>query len=451
MPKQEFKMIHKQNPTKFFIQTYGCQMNVADSEMVAGLLIEYGYELTEDIDNADIIIFNSCTVRQHAEDRVIGRITQEGSRKKKKPDLIIGLIGCVAQRCGEELLQKIDCLDFAVGTAQYRNLPKIIKICLSNRCSISLLKANHKENYSDISPYRKKGVNAFVTIMRGCNNFCSYCIVPYVRGRERSRNHIEILKEIENAGNEGYKDITLLGQNVNSYKDDNIDFPTLLKMASRIDSIRRLRFVTSHPKDLTEKLIDIMASEEKICEHLHLPLQSGSDKILEKMNRGYTAEKYLSIIEKLRNTIPDVALTTDVMAGFPEETEKDFADTYNLMKKIRFDYAFTFKYSPREGTASANSRVNRGQIDEKICLERLQKLITLQEKITYEKYQEQIGRIVEVYVEQVSKKNKSDLSGKTRDNKITVFPGEKNLIGKFVKVKITDATGWTLKGKKQNI
>ena len=436
---------------KFFIHTYGCQMNVADSEMVAGLLIKSGYILTKDIDNADIIIFNSCTVRQHAEDRVIGRITQEGSRKKTKPNLIIGLIGCVAQRCGEELLQKIDCLDFTIGTAQYRLLPKVIENCLKNNCSTSFLQTNHNENYSDIFPYRKKGVNAFVTIMRGCNNFCSYCIVPYVRGRERSRNHLEILKEIEIAGNRGYKDITLLGQNVNSYKDDNIDFPTLLKMASRIDPIRRLRFVTSHPKDLSEKLIDVMASEEKICEHLHLPLQSGSDKILEKMNRGYTAEKYLSIIEKLRNTIPNVALTTDVMAGFPEETEKDFADTYNLMKKIRFDYAFTFKYSPRDGTASANPRVNRGQIDEKISLERLQKLITLQEKITYEKYQEQIGRIVDVYVEKISKKNKNDLSGKTRDNKIAVFPGDKSLIGKFVKVIITDATGWTLKGKKQNI
>ncbi|MBC8525298.1 MAG: tRNA (N6-isopentenyl adenosine(37)-C2)-methylthiotransferase MiaB [Candidatus Cloacimonetes bacterium] len=441
-------MIHNPKPLKFFIQTYGCQMNVADSEMVAGLLIEYGYELTEDINNADIIIFNSCTVRQHAEDRVIGRITQEGSRKKKKPDLIIGLIGCVAQRCGEELLQKIDCLDFAVGTAQYRNLPKIIKNCFENKCSISLLKANHKENYSDISPYRKKGVNAFVTIMRGCNNFCSYCIVPYVRGRERSRNHIEILKEIENAGNDGFKDITLLGQNVNSYKDNDIGFPTLLKLASKIDTIKRLRFITSHPKDLSDKLIDVMTKEDKVCEHLHLPLQSGSNRILEKMNRGYSVEQYLSIIMKLKNSMPNIAITTDVMCGFPYENENNFLETYNLMKEIRFDYAFTFKYSTREGTQSA--KFNE-QIDEKIRLERLQKLIALQEKITYEKYQEQIGRIVEVYVEKISKKNRNDLSGKTRDNKIAVFPGDKNLIGKFIQVKITDATGWTLKGQRQNI
>ena len=423
-------------------------MNVADSEMVAGLLIKSGYILTKNIDNADIIIFNSCTVRQHAEDRVIGRITQEGSRKKTKPNLIIGLIGCVAQRCGEELLQKIDCLDFTIGTAQYRNLPKIIKNCFENKCSISLLKANHKENYSDISPYRKKGVNAFVTIMRGCNNFCSYCIVPYVRGRERSRNHIEILKEIENAGNEGFKDITLLGQNVNSYNDDNIDFPTLLKMTSRINSIKRLRFITSHPKDLTERLIDVMVSEEKVCEHLHLPFQSGSDKILKRMNRGYSAEKYLSIIEKLRTRIPDIALTTDAMVGFPGETGEDFMNTYNLIKEIRFDYAFTFKYSSRKGTAAEKFK---NQVDEKIRLKRLQKLIELQEKITYEKHQEQIGKNVEVYVEQVSKKNKNEISGRTRDNKITVFHGEKNLIGQFVKVTITDVTGWTLKGKQQKI
>ena len=422
-------------------------MNVADSEMVAGLLIESGYEFTKDINDADIIIFNSCTVRQHAEDRVIGRITQEGSRKKTKTNLIIGLIGCVAQRCGEELLQKIDCLDFTIGTAQYHLLPKVIKNCLNNNCSISFLQTNHNENYSNISPYRIKGVNAFVTIMRGCNNFCSYCIVPYVRGRERSRNHLEILKEIEKAGNDGFKDITLLGQNVNSYNDDTIDFPTLLKMTSKIDSIKRLRFVTSHPKDLSEKLIAVMVNEKKVCEHLHLPLQSGSDAILEKMNRGYTTEKYCSIIEKLRKAIPDIALTTDVMVGFPGETKNDFMDTYNIMKEIRFDYAFTFKYSPREGTESSKFD---NQIDESIRLARLQKLITLQEKITYEKYQEQIGKIAEVYVEKTSKKDEDALSGKTRDNKIVVFPGNKSLIGQFEKIKIIDATGWTLKGKQQN-
>jgi len=435
---------------KFFIQTYGCQMNVADSEMVSGLLIKSGYELTESIDEADIIIFNSCTVRQHAEDRVIGRITQEGSRKKKKPDLLIGLIGCVAQRCGEELIQKIDCLDFAVGTDQYRYLPQIIENCLKNKCSTVKILQNNIENYSNTQPLRKRGCSAFVTIMRGCNNFCSYCIVPYVRGRERSRNHLEILKEIETAGNKGYEDITLLGQNVNSYKDNNIDFPTLLKLASKIDSIKRLRFITSHPKDLSDKLIDVMAKEEKVCEHLHLPLQSGSNTILEKMNRGYSVEQYLSIIKKLKNSIPNIAITTDVMVGFPGETEKDFLDTYNLMKKIRFDYAFTFKYSPRKGTKAADPRVNRGQIDESVRLERLQKLIALQEKITFEKYKEQTGKVVDVYVEQKSKKNINELSGRTRDNKIIVFSGEEKLIGKFVKVKIYDATGWTLKGKIQN-
>jgi len=425
-------------------------MNVADSEMVSGLLIKSGYELTESIDEADIIIFNSCTVRQHAEDRVIGRITQEGSRKKKKPDLLIGLIGCVAQRCGEELIQKIDCLDFAVGTDQYRYLPQIIENCLKNKCSTVKILQNNIENYSNTQPLRKRGCSAFVTIMRGCNNFCSYCIVPYVRGRERSRNHLEILKEIETAGNKGYEDITLLGQNVNSYKDNNIDFPTLLKLASKIDSIKRLRFITSHPKDLSDKLIDVMAKEEKVCEHLHLPLQSGSNTILEKMNRGYSVEQYLSIIKKLKNSIPNIAITTDVMVGFPGETEKDFLDTYNLMKKIRFDYAFTFKYSPRKGTKAADPRVNRGQIDESVRLERLQKLIALQEKITFEKYKEQTGKVVDVYVEQKSKKNINELSGRTRDNKIIVFSGEEKLIGKFVKVKIYDATGWTLKGKIQN-
>jgi len=423
-------------------------MNVADSEMVSGLLIKSGYELTESIDEADIIIFNSCTVRQHAEDRVIGRITQEGNRKKKKPNLIIGLIGCVAQRCGGELIKKINCLDFVVGTDQYRHLPEIIES--SNFAKVCNFRKDNKENYSNTQPLRKRGCSAFVTIMRGCNNFCSYCIVPYVRGRERSRNHLEILKEIETAGNKGYEDITLLGQNVNSYKDNNIDFPTLLKLASKIDSIKRLRFITSHPKDLSDKLIDVMAKEEKVCEHLHLPLQSGSNTILEKMNRGYSVEQYLSIIKKLKNSIPNIAITTDVMVGFPGETEQDFMDTYNLMNKIKFDYAFTFKYSPRKGTKAADPRVNRGQIDESVRLERLQKLIALQEKITFEKYKEQTGKVVDVYVEQKSKKNINELSGRTRDNKIIVFSGEEKLIGKFVKVKIYDATGWTLKGKIQN-
>ena len=432
---------------KFYIRTYGCQMNVADSELVAGILSDAGYQKVNTIDEADIIIFNSCTVRQHAEDRVLGRITAESKRKKQNPNMLIGLIGCVAQRKGEELLEEIKSLDFVVGTDQYRQLPKIITSCMKRKEHLFADVQNNIENYENIYPVRNKGVNTFVTIMRGCNNFCSYCIVPYVRGRERSRNHKEILHEIENVGNEGFKDVTLLGQNVNSYNDSEYTFPELLKYASQISTIERLRFVTSHPKDISDKVIEVMAAEPKLCEHLHLPMQSGSDRILEKMNRNYTSEKYLSIIHKLRDAIPNIAITTDVMVGFPGETEEDFLQTYNLMKQIRFDYAFTFKYSHREGTAAASYSE---QVPEEVRLSRLQKLIELQEQITFEKYQEQTGRTVQVYVEHTSKKSDKELSGRTRDNKIAVFPGDKKLIGTFVDIEIIDATGWTLKGKQIN-
>ena len=429
---------------KFYIRTYGCQMNVADSELVAGILSDAGYQKTNIIDDADIIIFNSCTVRQHAEDRVLGRITAEANRKKQNPDMLIGLIGCVAQRKGEELLEEIKSLDFVVGTDQYRQLPEIISKCMLRKEHLFADVQNNIENYENIYPIRNKGVNAFVTIMRGCDNFCSYCIVPYVRGRERSRNHKEILLEIKNVGKEDFKDVTLLGQNVNSYDDGEYTFPELLKEASQISTIERLRFVTSHPKDISDKVIEVIAKEPKLCEHLHLPMQSGSNSILKKMNRKYTSEKYLGIIHKLRNAIPNIAITTDVMVGFPGETEEDFLQTYNLMKQIRFDYAFTFKYSPREVTAAASYSE---QVPEDVRLERLKKLIELQEQITFEKYQEQIGRTVQVYVEHTSKKSDKELSGRTRDNKIAVFPGDKKLIGTFVDIEIIDATGWTLKGK----
>jgi len=431
-------------PHKFYIRTYGCQMNVADSELVAGILSDAGYKKAESIDTADIIIFNSCTVRQHAEDRVLGRITAEATRKEQNPNILIGLIGCVAQRKGEELLNEIKSLDFVVGTDQYRHLPEIIFSCMKGKEHLFADVQNNIENYENIYPVRNKGVNAFVTIMRGCNNFCSYCIVPYVRGRERSRDHKEILFEIEQAGNDGFKDITLLGQNVNSYNDGKYTFPELLKETARVSSIERLRFVTSHPKDISDEVIKVMAAEPKLCEHLHLPMQSGSDRILEKMNRKYTPQKYLNIIHKLRNAMPNIAITTDVMVGFPGETEDDFIQTYNLMKEIRFDYAFMFKYSPREGTAAAEYP---DQIQEEIRLARLQKLIDQQERITYEKYQEQIGRRVQVYVEKTSKKSDKELSGRTRDNKIAVFPSDSKLIGTFVDIEIVDATSWTLKGK----
>ncbi|MDD3050674.1 MAG: tRNA (N6-isopentenyl adenosine(37)-C2)-methylthiotransferase MiaB [Candidatus Cloacimonetes bacterium] len=430
---------------KIFIETYGCQMNVADSELVAGIITDTNHQITDDINSADVIIFNTCSVRQHAEDRVLGRIANESSRKKNKPGLKIGVIGCMAQRLGETLLNN-KAIDFVVGVDQYSTLPDIIDNL--DEHDHYFTEVNNSEIYEGLYPIRQNQLNAFVTIMRGCNNFCSYCIVPYTRGRERSRPLPEIIREISDAGNKGFKDITLLGQNVNSYKWQDYSFPELLKEANSIDSIRRIRFVTSHPKDLSDKLIDTMASSDKVCEHIHLAMQSGDDDVLKRMNRGYSAEHYYNLTEKLRAEMPEIAITTDIIAGFPGETENQFLNTYRYMEMIEFDYAFTFKYSPRTGTKAADF-IN--QIPEEIRLERLQRLIELQEKITLKKYQEQIGKIKEIYVEGISKKSEDEVSGKSRDFKITVFPGDKTLIGSFVKVKITDATGWTLRGERTDI
>jgi tRNA-2-methylthio-N6-dimethylallyladenosine synthase len=429
---------------KVFIETYGCQMNVADSELVASILKQKDFTLVDNIDNAEIIIFNTCSVRQHAEDRVMGRISNEISRKNSNSQLKIGVIGCMAQRLGKELLKQNKKIDFVVGTDRYKKLPEIITNLFENPVFKADTIVNNKEIYEDIYPIHIGKLNAFVTIMRGCNNFCSYCIVPYVRGRERSRDIEDIINDVHKTGEQGFKDVTLLGQNVNSYNYKGIDFAELLRRVNKIETIKRIRFVTSHPKDLSDEVIEVMANSEKVCEHLHLAMQSGDDEILRRMNRRYTADHFYNIVQKLRKAMPDIAITTDVIAGFPGETQEQFQRTYELMKKIEFDYAFTFKYSPREGTKAVEFN---NHIPEETRLDRLQQLINLQQDITLKKYKDQIGKVKEIYVEKISKKSNDELAGKSRDFKITVFKGDKSLIGTFVKVRITDAVGWTLKGK----
>ena len=480
-------------------------MNVADSELIISIMTKADFEYTEDINNADIIIFNTCSVRENAENRVIGRISNEISRKATKRELLIGVVGCMAQRLGAELKKQNKKIDFIVGVDQYQNLPEIINICnerinnfyamkeqlnhhraFRERISTQRVEKHHplsfstnqgisdlfdddinvnttldgNEVYKDILPTNTNPFTAFVTIMRGCNNFCSYCIVPYTRGRERSRPVADILREIDQAGNEKRYDVTLLGQNVNSYfyatsakvsphliggiKATHCDFPDLLIKANRIDSIKRIRFITSHPKDLSDKLIETMAACDKVCEHIHLPLQSGNNQILEKMERNYTREHYLSLIEKLRKAMPNIAITTDVIAGFPGETELQFQDTLDIMKEIRFDFAYMFKYSERSGTKATTFP---DQIPEEVGLDRLQLLIEQQTEITTQKYKAKIGNIEEIYVESPSKRDGKEMSGKTRDFKITVFEGDESLMGTFVNVKIVGAVGWTLKGK----
>ena len=443
----------------FIIETYGCQMNVADSELIISILNNAGFNATTDINDADIIIFNTCSVRENAEQRVIGRISNEISRKNSTKDNVaigeryagkikglplIGVVGCMAQRLGDELKKVNKKIDFVVGVDQYSSLPEIINECLDKHEFVSHTDLNQNENYINLYPSRSSSLNAFITIMRGCNNFCTYCIVPFTRGRERSRPIAEIIYEIEKAGKNHTLEITLLGQNVNSYSYEKYDFPDLINKINQIDTIKRIRFITSHPKDLSDKLIDTMASCDKVCEHIHLPLQSGNDEILNKMNRKYTSKDYLNLIYKLRKAMPNIAITTDVIAGFPSETENQFNETLGLMKQIQFDFAFMFKYSERSGTKATEFS---DPVPEEIRLNRLQRMIDLQTVITTEKYRAKIGNIEEIYVECESKRNQNEMSGKTRDFKITVFQGDEKLVGKLINVKITDAVGWTLKGE----
>ena len=421
---------------KFYIETYGCQMNVSDSELVSSILIGAGWEIASSIDTANLILFNTCSVRKHAEDRVLGRISNELHRKSQNPELKIAVIGCMAQRMGQRLMENDIGVDFVVGVDQYQQLPALL-----NQDSGVETEFNYQQIYPGLRPLHGDKTCAFVTIMRGCDNFCSYCIVPRVRGRERSVDFQQIVSEVRECGNKGLKDVTLLGQNVNSYSWGDFDFPRLLKDLNKIESIYRLHFITSHPKDLSDSLIETMAGSDKVCEHLHLPLQSGNNSVLKAMNRKYTIEEYLKLVDKLRTSIPGIALTTDLIAGFPGESEADFADTLDVMSEVHFDYAFCFKYSEREGTSACNMP---GQIPETERLKRLQKMIDLQRKITLAKFSAQVGKTVEVYVESISKKSDKMVSGKTRDNKIAVLGGSVNDIGKLKTAKVIKATPGTL-------
>lgn len=421
---------------KFFIETYGCQMNVADSELVSSILTSAGWSIAADIDEADLLLFNTCSVRQHAENRILGRIANERSRKLAKPNLKIGILGCVAQRMGKSLLEKDSGVDFVVGVDQYEALPELLQAETGWSTAMDT-----RQIYPGIHPLHKDRTCGFVTIMRGCDNFCSYCIVPYVRGRERSVPLEQIIEEVRSCGEQGLKDVTLLGQNVNSYRHERIGFPELLRELNKLESIYRLRFITSHPKDLSEELVEAMADCAKVCHHIHLPLQSGDDQVLENMNRGYSYAHYLGLVRKLRKAMPDIAITTDLIAGFPGESEAMFVNTLRAMREIEFDYSFCFKYSPREGTAAADFS---GQIDEETRLCRLQSMVDLQREITLKRFTAQIGREVEVYVEGLSKKSPAQVSGKTRDFKIAVLSGSADDIGTLKRSKVIRATAGTL-------
>ncbi len=429
------------------ILTYGCQMNVAESERMAGQLQKIGYELAENFSDADLILINSCCVRSSAEDKIYGKIGELKKYKMQKPSLILGVTGCLAQKDGEDLAKKFPQLDFVLGTGRRGELVEVVKNLESARNQfVDTSNVSGMISDENIFPIRGGGVSAFVPIMYGCNNFCTYCIVPYVRGRERSRLPEEIFSEMREAVDSGFKEITLLGQNVNSYgKDHKLKtFAELLTDADKISGLERLRFMTSHPKDLSDDLISAMANGKKICEHIHLPAQYGSNKILRKMNRVYTVENYLELVKKIRAAIPEISLTTDLIVGFPGETEDDFKQTLEFLQEVQFDMAFTFIYSIRSGTPAANFE---NQIDDETKHRRLDELMKVQNKISLEKNLKHQNKIVEVLVEGASKTDKNIFTSRTRTNKLVLFPHETEKPGDLVQVKVEQVQTWILKGR----
>ncbi|SFG46651.1 tRNA-i(6)A37 thiotransferase enzyme MiaB [Desulfotomaculum arcticum] len=434
---------------KYLIITFGCQMNEHDSERIAGILENNGYNPVQDINEADLIIINTCCVRETAENKVYGLLGRLGKIKKNKPDLIIGVGGCMSQQehVGKRLKQRFPYVDVVFGTFNLHTLGDLLTRARETKQQVIDVWQEAGMEECDFTVKRVPGVRAWVNIMLGCNNFCTYCIVPYVRGRERSRSQETIINEITKLGQEGYKDITLLGQNVNSFGKDikgGIDFADLLTRVNSIDSVDRIRYMTSHPRDFNDKLIVTIAGLSKVCEHIHLPVQAGSNKILKKMNRGYSREDYFNLVARIRAAIPDVSLTTDVMVGFPGETDADFRDTFELMQEIKFDSAFTFVYNKREGTPAAKMEE---QIPDEVKSKRIQEIIQLQNQISLGKNKLDVGKVLECLVEGPSKTNSELLSARTRTNKIVVFKGEKDVIGKILPLKITGYSLTHLEGE----
>lgn len=422
------------------IITFGCQMNLADSGMLAAIMNSNGYQSTDADDEADILILNTCSVREKAEERVYGRLGELSQYKRADETKKIVVVGCMAQRLADQILKRAPYIDIILGTDRMFELP--FKIT-NEAFEPQVLTDFGEENIGDCIPNRDSRYSAYVTISRGCDNFCTYCIVPYVRGRERSYSIDQIIKQVNGFVNDGVREITLLGQNVNSYIDDGRKFPSLLERLARETDVERIRFMTSHPKDLSDKLIEVLAEEPKMMPHIHLPLQSGSDRVLRKMGRAYTFSHYFQLTEKLREFVPDISITTDLIVGFPTETSDDYEQTLDAVRSIEFDSAFMFRYSVRAGTAAARF-IDDVPEDEKI--KRLSKLISIQKKVSFEKNQMEIDKVQSVLVDGYSKKGKEFLKGKTGGAKTILFPGNADIIGKACNVIVTSADSWTLHG-----
>lgn len=439
---------------KLHIETYGCQMNVADSEVVASVLETVGYDVVPTVEDADAILLNTCSIRDNAEQKIVSRLAYLNSLRRKRPKdaprLIIGVIGCMAERVREELVSKHG-VDLVAGPDSYLDLPNLFASVEAGEKAVNV-ELSTTETYRDIIPARITGnpVSGFISIMRGCNNFCSYCIVPYTRGRERSRSAESILAELADLRARGFKEATLLGQNVNSYRftaedGSEIDFPTLLAMVADAAPDMRIRFTTSHPKDMSDETIAVIASRPNLCNHIHLPVQSGSNKVLKAMNRKYTREWYLDRIAAIRRAIPDCGISSDLFTGFHDETEEDFQETLSLMREVGFDSSFMFKYSERPGTLAA--RTMPDNVPEEVKIDRLNRMIALQNELSRESNARDVGKVFDVLVEGVSKRSKEQFVGRNQQNKTLVFPRGDYRVGDTVKVRVVDSSSATLIGE----
>ena len=436
---------------KLFIETYGCQMNVADSEVVASVMKLAGYGVTENIDECDAILINTCSIRDNAEQKIFSRLQQLAAlRKKKGGRMIVGIIGCMAERMKDELIKNHG-VDLVAGPDAYLDLPNLIAAVENGESAINI-ELSTTETYRDVIPSRIGGnkISGYISIMRGCNNFCSYCIVPYTRGRERSREPGSILNELRDLQAKGFKEVILLGQNVNSYHYEAadgsvVDFAKLIEIVADAAPEMRVRFTTSHPKDMSDEIIAMMANKKNVCKHIHLPVQSGSNSVLKAMNRKYTREWYLDRIATIRKAMPDCGISTDMFTGFHNESEEDFQETLTLMREVGFDSAFMFKYSERPGTfASKNLPDN---VSEEVKIDRLNRMIALQNELSHESNLRDVGKTFEVLVEGYSKRSRDDMFGRSEQNKVVVFPAKDTCVGDVVNVKVNSATSATLIGE----
>lgn len=431
---------------KLYIETYGCQMNFGDSEIVMSIMQAEGWRYTENPAEADAILLNTCSIRDNAEQRIWGRLRELRRCRRAKPSLVVGVIGCMAERLREKLTCGEDAVDVVAGPDAYRDLPKLVRTAEQGGLGINV-ELSREETYAEIAPVRldKNGVTAFIAIMRGCNNYCSYCVVPYTRGIERSRDPQTIVAEARTLFDAGYREVTLLGQNVNSYRWEDVGFPDLLRRVAEIDPQLRVRFATSHPKDISDKLLETMASMPNICRHIHLPAQSGSTRMLQMMNRRYTREWYLDRIAAIRRYMPDCAITTDLIAGFSSETEEDHAQTLSLMREVEYDSAFMFKYSERPGTRA--QRTMPDDVSEQTKISRLNEIIALQNELSLASNRRDVGREFEILVEGVSRRRDDQLFGRTSQNKVVVFDRGDHRVGEYVRVRVTSCSSATLIGE----